>query len=174
MFQSTPLQEGRPTLLKNQSSPCRFQSTPLQEGRRGSCAVILRRFCFNPRPCKRGDTRWSIHPATPSPFQSTPLQEGRRLTPGRCRAELRFNPRPCKRGDVVAFGLVGSVGVSIHAPARGATRAANTVYHQPRVSIHAPARGATFWQAVTLTVDEFQSTPLQEGRPSCLSYSRTP
>ena len=35
------------------------------------------------------------------------------------------------------------VGVSIHAPARGATEQHHHHYEQKKVSIHAPARGAT-------------------------------
>src|SRR4029077_95554 len=38
---------------------------------------------------------------------------------------------------------VGGVAVSIHAPARGATRGEGRHLDSPKVSIHAPARGAT-------------------------------
>src|SRR5690606_7271981 len=43
---------------------------------------------------------------------------------------------------------INEVEVSIHAPARGATRSHAGAGRQPAVSIHAPARGATGWRAV--------------------------
>ena len=57
------------------------------------------------------------------------------------------------------------VKVSIHAPARGATRwfFDNRVYYY--VSIHAPARGATRGESSSSIPAWFQSTPLREGRP---------
>ena len=99
-------------------------------------------------------------------FQSTPLREGRRRyswaggVQGCC-----FNPRPCARGDVDGISVRARQRVSIHAPARGATRVGHVPdshvlfqstplregrrlpaclpLPQPAVSIHAPARGAT-------------------------------
>jgi len=54
--------------------------------------------------------------------------------------------------------------VSIHAPARGATRALRHCLPDGWVSIHAPARGATSMSAGFSTRCRFQSTPLREGR----------
>jgi len=56
---------------------------------------------------------------------------------------LRFNPRPCARGDFYHLHNAGSEIVSIHAPARGATRVLAACQLYDKVSIHAPARGAT-------------------------------
>ena len=56
----------------------------------------------------------------------------------------RFNPRAHEgrdAGSVDSRG--GGVGVSIHAPTRGATRPRRVPHHQTLVSIHAPTRGAT-------------------------------
>ena len=77
-FQSTPLHEGRPSLVAVSLQFSGFQSTPLHEGR--------------------------LVPSAPSliayPFQSTPLHEGRRMTVARRGPEqFCFNPRPCTRGD---------------------------------------------------------------------------
>ena len=55
---------------------------------------------FNPRPCTRGDAGRSADPCFGS----------------------GFNPRPCTRGDSGNYHLSSSDTVSIHAPARGATR----------------------------------------------------
>ncbi len=55
-----------------------FQSTPLCEGRLESCdCTYPQDYCFNPRPCARGD-----------------------VCPIICAISLNcFNPRPCARGD---------------------------------------------------------------------------
>ena len=41
------------------------------------------------------------------------------------------------------FPSVNKISISIHAPARGATRFYHLFYRVPQISIHAPARGAT-------------------------------
>src|SRR5208337_4330958 len=73
------------------------------------------------------------------------------ITSALCRKRSRvaslqpgFNPRPRAGGDVLHQRLdsVGGI-VSIHAPARGATRGRGLPPITFQVSIHAPARGAT-------------------------------
>ena len=54
------------------------------------------------------------------------------------RSTLPHGERPALAG-----GCAGAYGVSIHAPARGATRCRHIQARQDAVSIHAPARGAT-------------------------------
>ncbi len=98
----------------------------------------------------------------------------------------RFNPRPCARGDEGHLKSRDADWVSIHAPARGATPAADAsnaayafqstplregrlgckfrLYSLPIVSIHAPARGATVLAKNCVIQFMFQSTPLREGR----------
>ena len=128
-------------------SPRKFQSTPPHGGRRGwlvhVCTVVRR--SFNPRPRTGGDacrTRpndgriVSIHaPARGATrllgndrvvialFQSTPPHGGRRRRPSATPSvPPSFNPRPRTGGDL-AVGAACLAGlVSIHAPARGATR----------------------------------------------------
>ena len=58
-------------------------------------------------------------------------------------AARHFNSRPCTRGDVIPRCKRRSASISIHAPARGATRCATR-----------------FWRITIL----FQFTPLHEGR----------
>ena len=83
-----------------------------------------------------------------------------------CGSGVDFNPRTREGCDVVYVGLmpacllfqsthprgvrhkarkvgICNVGISIHAPARGATQKVLSHYKSPRISIHAPARGAT-------------------------------
>ncbi len=108
-----------------------------------------------------------------SVFQSTPPRRGRRMGRGRlCALQTCFNPRPREGGD--KWVLVEDRRwdrVSIHAPAKGATRAPHprstapcrfqstpprrgrpadmgSMPEQVQVSIHAPAKGATAIGAV--------------------------
>ena len=80
-------------------------------------------------------------------FQST-RPRGARL--GRVSVQsfsVCFNPR-ARAGATVGQFFVGLFGeVSIHAPARGATRKLRLGSQTRLVSIHAPARGATAWAA---------------------------
>ena len=114
--------------------------------------------CFDPRPREGGDRqRWSsahlprvsIHApargatigahASVRRFRSTPPRGGD-LRIGRSYAG--FDPRPREGGDVDTSRSSCGADVSIHAPARGATRWLATIVADD-VSIHAPARGAT-------------------------------
>ena len=121
-----------------------FQSTPLCEGRRSTRTI----------------------PPASTTFQSTPLCEGRRQANRRHRrGDPCFNPRPSARGDVAAFAQSAEVGVSIHAPLRGATwpttdaRESSTCFN-PRPS----ARGDLMFDRRITEAHQFQSTPLCEGR----------
>ena len=101
----------------------RFQSTPPRGGRRpmrSPCGISLR--CFNPRPREGGDEYYYDSRKSFKQFQSTPPRGGRRYC---CCGNWRQD------------------GVSIHAPARGATLIAGVECRRHSVSIHAPARGAT-------------------------------
>ncbi len=215
MFQSTPPREGRPSSTADRvrrdvsiHAPARgatmvplttargstsFQSTPPREGRRGKsdshdlappvsihapargATLVDGRpgppRCFNPRPRARGDAGSPIAMTSPHPFQSTPPREGRPVIDAGQRRR----------------------GVSIHAPARGATdtwdnaRIIKALFQStpPRegrqclpsrpcigtwVSIHAPARGATTYSFPSLLSHRFQSTPPREGRPHIVSH----
>ena len=122
------------------------------------------------------------------PFQFTPLREGRLpIRPVHPRVRGYFNSRPSARGDREFVHGAARVGISIHAPPRGATCAAAswrfwlmqfqfTPLREGRratfpvlsrcivISIHAPPRGATRPDNQLLFVRQFQFTPLREGR----------
>ncbi len=127
-------------------------------------------------------------------FQSTPPRGGRQ---SECKKDTNvgcFNPRPRAGGDPVRDKQSLFSGVSIHAPARGATsstwRTGLCMLFQstpPRggrrwrcavcvlgveVSIHAPARGATYCHAALYHLTSFQSTPPRGGRPASLPRPR--
>ena len=99
-----------------------FQST-LPRGERPSWVLPFSlAIGFNPRSRAGSDNMATINTPLPSKFQST-LPRGERLWAN--------------------FGLYCIFGVSIHAPARGATIGAKIIWTLWNVSIHAPARGAT-------------------------------
>ena len=54
-----------------------------------------------------------------------------------------FNPRSREGSDAKEEGVEPESGISIHAPARGATGIGTAVKKSAAISIHAPARGAT-------------------------------
>ncbi len=69
-----------------------------------------------------------------------------------------FNPRAREGRDNVDRHLFGLVGVSIHAPVKGATVAAARPRHGQHVSIHAPVKGATASAPIKWRASVFQST----------------
>ena len=84
-------------------------------------------------------------------FQFTPLREGRR-------------PLSVAGDDATL--------ISIHAPARGATREYYGFEKEQEISIHAPARGATPGSISLIGDGGFQFTPLREGRPTFFAKLR--
>ena len=141
-FQSTPPRGGRQGTGMGSALDVLFQSTPPRGGRPGEERSGSRLRCFNPRPRAGGDSRKSASGIAARTFQSTPPRGGRQIGDGVVVGGGRFNPRPRAGGDEPALPGGRQGGVSIHAPARGAT----------------PARCAT------LASFAFQSTPPRGGR----------
>ncbi len=91
----------------------------------------------------RGATRQGYVEQIVKAFQSTRPRGARPSGQVPVSGPFCFNPRAREgRDDVLRFKC-GSPIVSIHAPARGATRGRTMRLVRPVVSIHAPARGAT-------------------------------
>ena len=143
----------------------RFQSTPPREGRRGIISTKKTRTGFNPRPHARGDSRLLGAELRGLMFQSTPPREGRQQSRSLFRSKRSFNPRPHARGDMDFYRGNGDNECFNPRPhARGDMRFID-VRHLPKgVSIHAPARGATFPLLRYLVTLKFQSTPPRGGR----------
>ena len=105
---------------------------------------------FQFTPPVRGATIWTKSPFSTSSFQFTPPQ-GERLKI--CKICSWYN------------------GISIHAPAKGATMYQVTIFYIV-ISIHAPTRGATiFFCYLGLFYFGFQFTPPQGERPFIRSYA---
>ena len=77
-------------------------------------------------------------------FQSTPPRGGRQPSLYQPDPFRMFQSTPPRGGRPWLFAaLMLRNGVSIHAPARGATEPKDAKFQLLSVSIHAPARGAT-------------------------------
>ena len=109
LFQSTRPHEARPPAAVTDPNVSRFnprahtrRDTELQSDQRGSC-------CFNPRAHTRRDFLWH----------------------GSAFTRDRFNPRAHTRRDIGVGASSYWVGVSIHAPTRGATTRASHHRRKP-------------------------------------------
>ena len=75
-----------------------------------------------------------------------------------------FNPRSRKGSDDQMGQLVEQAdAISIHAPARGATKHPRTQPHITSISIHAPARGATHSNCVNLLTKKYFNPRSRKG-----------
>ena len=143
-FQSTPLREGRPFLLRLRCvgagvsihAPTRG-ATPTADSMRASTT------CFNPRPYERGDRHHLSGCLSFFCFNPRPYERGDHHFLGEQGRQTGFNPRPYERGDIFYLQRFIHHDVSIHAPTRGATQRGTEAVHPGTVSIHAPTRGAT-------------------------------
>ena len=59
------------------------------------------------------------------------------------RRSSHFNPRSREGSDIERLTIILRVVISIHAPAKGATKFVRFIRFEYRISIHAPAKGAT-------------------------------
>ncbi len=149
-----------------------FQSTP-PHGERLSLIIpmIDPNKSFNPRPRTGSDSGcWASNPA-PSCFNPRPRTGSDSGCWASNPAPSCFNPRPRTGSDGLQADQMAESIVSIHAPARGATRSG--FHHGLRffVSIHAPARGATAAGCLLDGVEWFQSTPPHGERPTAIPVS---
>ncbi len=81
-------------------------------------------------------------------FQSTPPRGGRRPAAAGVRITRSFQSTPPRGGRRICWKTFGSLSVSIHAPAWGATDRPDFDVRDRVVSIHAPAWGATVTTAI--------------------------
>ena len=143
-FQFTPLREGRRYPIKPPASDSLFQFTPLREGRLQVLAAnnVIVPISIHAPP--RGATATLREASLPTSFQFTPLREGRRNQRQDGGALEYFNSRPSARGDRNFFE--GGDSLAVHFNSRPS------------------ARGDDSYRRHYRGVDEFQFTPLREGR----------
>ena len=149
-----------------------FQSTLPRRERRASYETRTSGRCyFNPRSREGSDSSANSIINRQTLFQSTLPRRERHPAPLPSHPLQHFNPRSREGSDVAHHvHRLDGLDISIHAPAKGATRQVCTLRHQFDISIHAPAKGATFRRTCTcFQLYAFQSTlPRRErrGRPS--------
>ena len=166
-----------------------FQFTPLREGRLHRCRGRCLPRYFNSRPCERGDYARGGNYDKSSKFQFTPLREGRPVEAVDHQREVLFQFTPLREGRqsckiflflpfVFQFtplreGRRFNVGelvpifvISIHAPARGATKAPQGASCFRFVFQFTPLREGRLPITMSQVVQQsqFQFTPLREGR----------
>ena len=144
-FQFTPLREGRHLTLEEAYKAAIFQFTPLREGRQSLVSA---------------DTRFPI-------FQFTPLREGRLRHCNRLCAAGDFNSRPSARGDMEASVelFASRMNFNSRPSARGDPAAPVCPRpSRPHFNSRPSARGDWRCWEKEPTREEFQFTPLREGR----------
>ena len=166
-FQSTPLWEGRRGRHGRRSRRQGFNPRPCGRGDASLPQGCGCKPCFNPRPCGRGDGRGDRLDLGRSGFNPRPCGRGDADPADRAVQLPGFNPRPCGRGDMIYRPYISSDIVSIHAPVGGATGAGLRSRQvdcgfNPRPC----GRGDLSSAEMAGHMDEFQSTPLWEGRPT--------
>ena len=116
---------------------------------------------FNPRPRMGSDTPMRLPLQALSHFNPRPRMGSDKRTMFRFPSSTYFNPRPRMRSDSFTITMpLDVVGISIHAPAWGATAAYGSVFPSvTNISIHAPAWGATPANSGIPGIFTFQSTP---------------
>ena len=172
LFQFPPLREGRRALLRKSGQARYFNSRPSARGDPHNRLCFRHHPHFNSRPSARGDQRLAhvvdasqiSIPAPPrgatrrctpdcrcSQFQFPPLREGRQTSLNLVLTWYYFNSRPSARGD---DSLLTQDEIS------------------ESISIHAPPRGATTSLMLYFQFNQFQFTPLREGRRTSSATSR--
>ena len=166
-FQSTPLREGRhccrparpPTIT-------RFNPRPCARGDADPHSLPFCPTCFNPRPCARGDGVRALARHHGPVSIHAPARGATRRLPCTPAGTRRFNPRPCARGDAGFTRVINQAHRFNPRPCARGDSANCTARGAVPVSIHAPARGATKDRVDIPMEFQFQSTPLREGRPT--------
>ena len=136
---------GATRAYRTEVQPCTKVSihAPARGATRRAAAGRRRSGRFNPR-AREGRDAFDLPPARSRRSFNPRAREGRdRTVRAHPRGQCAFNPRAREGRDVVVDVLRRQVGLSIHAPARGATEQVLRIYFKLDLSIHAPARGAT-------------------------------
>ena len=115
----------------------------------------------------RGATKRCCNQHSFRPFQFTPLREGRRIAEVEPKQKRHFNSRPCERGDGSRESGGSWWPISIHAPARGATKWRHSLRLEVIFQFTPLREGRPVRSTRRAIRDIFQFTPLREGRPDC-------
>ena len=143
-FNPRPREGGDPRARIQMPPLVLFQSTPPRRGRQFEELVAGGRFKFQSTPPRRGRPRLRHDFGSFKRFQSTPPRRGRPAANIMDKPARQFQSTPPRRGRpmLVIWCLSFSTFQSTP-PRRGRPRWSNSRSITNRVSIHAPAKGAT-------------------------------
>ena len=173
VFQSTlPRRERRPANGRFRCAPPHFNPRSREGSDSTLCGGNLFLICISIHAPAKGATSDASSGSIGRSYFNPRSREGSDQAAAKeSRGGGNFNPRSREGSDVAHHvHRLDGLDISIHAPAKGATRQVCTLRHQFDISIHAPAKGATFRRTCTcFQLYAFQSTlPRRErrGRPS--------
>ena len=107
------------------------------------CFKICRWRKFQPTLPRRERLSEALNSVVYTLFQSTLPRRERLLCMDSYQNINNFNPRSREGSDDDSVKKIPYIIISIHAPAKGATRINGTIERNKYISIHAPAKGAT-------------------------------
>ena len=121
---------------------------------------------FNPRSREGSDHPLAPHRNTSHKFQSTLPRRERHYKGFTCKFTAKISIHaPAKGATRLLLGRTYKRRISIHAPAKGATCSSFLCCPVKQISIHAPAKGATLFCLARKPKTKFQSTlPRRERR----------
>ena len=151
-----------------------FQFTPLREGRPAGIFDATRRPYFNSRPSARGDDGLHTLFERLPDFNSRPSARGDIAALVAFRHVEDFNSRPSARGDREFVHGAARVGISIHAPPRGATSQKNAKKGFTRFQFTPLREGRRGKSCTTSSFLRFQFTLLREGRLPTVCHASPP
>ena len=164
-FQFTPLREGRRNQRQDGGALEYFNSRPSARGDRnffeGGDSLAVH---FNSRPSARGDDSYRRHYRGVDEFQFTPLREGRHAQGNFIAEVIAFQFTPLREGRPTPPTAALSRRYFNSRPSARGDQEERTGFVIDNISIHAPPRGATRCWEKEPTREEFQFTPLREGR----------
>ena len=148
----------------------RLQTISIHAPPRGATTAGIfdatRRPYFNSRPSARGDDGLHTLFERLPDFNSRPSARGDIAALVAFRHVEDFNSRPSARGDREFVHGAARVGISIHAPPRGATGSSVVSYYQVKHFNSRPSARGDSEKQIKFAADlRFQFTPLREGRP---------
>ena len=144
IFQSTLPRRERLTFIINLNScilisihaPAKGATRTYQKGKNLS-------YYFNPRSREGSDLRLLLQSLLHSYFNPRSREGSDSDKPLKKVLIDDFNPRSREGSDYNVVSVVVGASISIHAPAKGATKGYGRITNIYLISIHAPAKGAT-------------------------------
>ena len=162
-FQFTPLREGRRSVRGKRRYRAKFQFTPLREGRHKGQHFISCQLGISIHAPPRGATFINCQRVSHLQFQFTPLREGRRVSNAISGCEARFQFTPLREGRQIFIGEGIFREPFQFTPLREGRHHAVVVENDVGISIHAPPRGATIRGCVYRGIEYFNSRPSARG-----------